>query len=245
MINLRNLINLGFIHINLYGIVFLFAFIAVFWIIRKYLKSDGKNPELAYTAVIYLIIGTLTGARIFYEAFYNFYNFLGNPVEIFYLWQGGLSFHGGVLGVAISSYFFCRKYKIDYLKIADTISIPVIFFLALGKIANFFNSELYGKITNVPWCVNFSEIEGCRHPVQIYESVKNFSIFFFLIYLKRKNVKKGIIFFSLIFLYSFLRFFIDFYRVYDTNFFGLGIGQYLNIITFLISGYFLIKSTRK
>jgi phosphatidylglycerol---prolipoprotein diacylglyceryl transferase len=228
--------------ISFYGVIFALAFLAVFIMARVYLKNNKKDPELAYTCLIYLILGTISGARLVYVVYYSFPYFSNNLIEIFYVWNGGLSFHGGLLGAMLSGMLFCRRHKIDFLEIGDLLVIPASLFLSLGKIANFLNSELYGKITSLPWCIRFKGINGCRHPVQIYESIKNFFIFLLLLYLKStKKLKKGVILLSFIFLYTFLRFFIDFFRYYETTYFGLGSGQFLNLLTFIISGYYLVK----
>jgi phosphatidylglycerol---prolipoprotein diacylglyceryl transferase len=231
--------------INFYGITFALAFLVLFIILRKFFEYKNINKDLAYIAIIYSIIGTLIGARLMIIIYYTPKYFIQNPINIFYIWQGGLSFHGGLIGASIALFIFCKKYKLNLLEVTDTLIIPVILFLGIGKIANFMNTELYGTITNLPWCVNFKDINGCRHPVQIYEAIKNFALFIFLIYLKTKKPKRGIITLSAIFLYTLLRFFIDFFREYNTNYLGLGIGQYLNIITFLISGYYLFKLYKK
>ena len=231
--------------INLYGIIFALGFVIVFIVARLYFKSKNKAPDLAYTGLIYIILGTLIGARLFHVFYYSPSYFLAHPVEILYIWQGGLSFHGGLIGVLIAGFIFCRKHKVDFLEIADLMVIPVSLFLGLGKIANFFNSELYGKLTDLPWCVNFQGVEGCRHPVQFYEAAKNLALFFFLFYLHSKKTKKGTLFLAFIFLYTLLRFFIDFFREYDAVYLGLGSGQFLNLAAFIVSGYFLVKLVRK
>ncbi len=228
--------------INIYGITFALAFLIGLIIIRKYFESKNIDKDLSFTLLIYLILGTLIGARLFTVIFYAPKYFLSNSfLEIFYIWQGGLSFHGGLIGVLIAGFIFCKKYKVDFLELADIIIIPMILFLAIGKIINFINEELYGKITNLPWCINFKDVRGCRHPVQIYESLKNFAIFGFLAHLRAKKPKKGVLLLTAIFLYTLLRFFIDFFREYKTIYLGIAIGQYLNVLTFLISGYLLYR----
>lgn len=227
---------------HFYGAIYVLTFLTLFFVLRSYFKKIKKSPDLAYSATIYLILGTLIGARLFYAFYYFPEHFIQHPLEILYLWQGGMSFHGGLLGTVLAGFIFCRKHKVDFLEPADLLVIPIVFFLAIGKLANFLSLELYGKITSVPWCVKFRQLEGCRHPVQIYESLKNFFIFFLLFYLKlTKKLKKGVILLSFIFLYTFLRFFIDFFRVYEKVYLGLGSGQWLNLITFLISGFFLYR----
>ena len=131
----------------------------------------------------------------------------------------------------------------DFYKIADITVIPVALALALGRIANFINSELYGRITSVPWAVKFQNAEGFRHPSQIYESMKNFFIFFILWFIKDKKLPNGFMFWSFIFLYSTLRFSIEFFREPTRHglIYGLTFGQLLNIPLIIIGLYFLIK----
>jgi phosphatidylglycerol---prolipoprotein diacylglyceryl transferase len=232
--------------ITFYGLVFALAFITIFILLKFYFKNNKKDPNLAYSAVVYLILCTLIGARLVYVLYYEPLYFLNSPLKSLYIWEGGLSFHGGLIGAILFGILFCKKHKLNFLEIADLIVIPASLFLSLGKIANFFNSELYGKITNVPWCVKFKEAQGCRHPVQLYESAKNFLLFIFLFYFNQaKKPKKGFLLFSFIFFYTFCRFFIDFFREYDVVYLGLGSGQFLNILTFIISGIFLLVIKKK
>jgi phosphatidylglycerol---prolipoprotein diacylglyceryl transferase len=227
------------IKIGFYGFVYFAATIFAFFLIKDYLKKERKNPEEAFRFTLLLVLGTIIEARVFYILFYNFSYFFYNPLEMFNIFKGGLSFHGGLLGGLVTCFFYCKYKKIDFLNLTDKLTFIFAFFLILGKVANFINEESYGIITNFPLCVNFNSAEGCRHPVQLYETVKNLFLFFFVIYLKSKKPRKGMITFSFIFLYSFLRFFIDFLREYEALYFGVGMGQYLNIITFVVSGLFL------
>ena len=241
MLNFRTLIDFSFISINFYGILFAASGLAMFFFLKNFMLKHKREPELAISATIYLLLGAFIGARIFYVLFYNLDYFINAPLEIFYFWQGGMSFHGGLFGIFLVGYLFCKKNNLSALEIADTLTIPAVMVLFLGKLANFFNNELYGTITSLPWCINFEGVRGCRHPVQLYEAMKNLVLFLFLIILKKRNPKKGVIFFSFIFFYTLGRFLIDFFREYSILYFGLGIGQYLNLAFFLIAGYFIWK----
>jgi len=229
--------------VNLYGIIYALGFLTIFLIFKFYFKN--KHKDLEYLATIYLILGIVIGARLLYVIYYYPLFYFSNPLEILYVWKGGLSFHGGLIGGVIGMAIFCRKNNLNLLEIGDLVSIPAVIFLALGRLANFYNSELYGKITHVPWCVNFKNVDGCRHPVQIYGAIKNFVVFFILIYLKDKKLKRGMLFFSFLLLYSTSRFFLDFYRDYQQTILGLGSGQILNIITILVSSYFILRISIK
>ena len=227
--------------INFYGLVYAIGSLLLIVIIHYFLRQQKQNTNLKYKLAIYLLLGTIIGTRLFYIIFYNPMYFINNPLRIFNIWQGGLSFHGGLLGVLLSSYLFSKKYNVNFLKLADILTLPFTFLLIFGKIANFINIESYGKITELPFCVTFKGIQGCRHPVQLYEAVKNIILLSVLTSLKKRNLRDGLITMLFIFLYSITRFLIDIFREYHHTLFGIGIGQYLNFITIIISGFYLIK----
>ncbi len=226
---------------NFYGFVYFLAAIVVFLVIKIFLKGENKGKE--YIISTYILLGAIIGARIFYILFYNLNYFINNPLKIFYLWEGGLSSHGGIFGIILAGYFASKKYNLSFLKLADEITIPFAFFLGIGKIANLVNLESYGKITESSFCIRIDNY--CRYPVQIYEAIKNGILFLVAIYLKKKEIKDGLVTVSFLFLYSSLRLLIDIFREYETNILGIGMGQYLNTITMIISGYFLVKLIRK
>jgi len=230
--------------ITFYGLVYAIGFITSYLTIKYYFKKI-KKQELTYRATTYLILGTLIGARLLYVLYYD-PSMLLNPLRILLIQKGGLSFHGGLLGAFIASHLFCKSNNINLKEFGDVLAKPLIFFLALGKIANYINQESYGKITEIDWCVQLSTINGCRHPVQLYESIAYFSLFIILIfYSKKGELKPGQEFLTMISAYSIIRFFIDFFREYQWSFLDLGAGQYLNLITFTISTVFLYKYSKK
>ncbi|HLD02619.1 MAG TPA: prolipoprotein diacylglyceryl transferase [Candidatus Nanoarchaeia archaeon] len=236
------LFSLGPLQIRWYGLFYALAFIAGYF----YIRHQAKKQNLAFDTenfLVYLIIGDLIGARVFEILFYNPSYYFSNPLEMLAIWHGGLSFHGGLLGGLIAAWLFSRKYKIPLLKLADLCSIPLAFGLFIGRIANFINAELVGKITSVPWCVKFPDYEGCRHPTQIYEALKNLFILLILYPLSNKEHKDGYLFSVFLIMYSILRFFIEFLKVPETMFFFLTTGQALNILM-LIFGIYLWKRTR-
>lgn len=240
------LLKLGPFEIRYYGVIFVLGFILTYFIILYLIKKRDLNltREDVVDLIFYLMIGIIIGSRLFYVLFYNLSYYLKNPFHIFAIWHGGLSFHGGLLGAIIVSYFFCKKKKINFLELADIVVIPLALALFLGRIGNFLNGELVGRVTNVPWAVKFPGYEGFRHPSQLYESFKNLFIFVILWFMKDKKLKKGTLFFTFIISYSSLRFFIGFFRAPDPQIgylFGLTMGQILNICMFLIGLIFIIK----
>tara|TARA_Y100000310_G_scaffold334155_1_gene413232 strand:- start:90 stop:869 length:780 start_codon:yes stop_codon:yes gene_type:complete len=240
------LLSLGPLQIRYYGIIYVLGFVIAYFLINYIIKKKGLDitKDDVTDLLFYLLIGVILGARLFYVIVYNPKYFLVNPLDIFAIWHGGLSFHGGFIGVVIAVLIFCKKKKISFLRLADIIVIPLSIALALGRIGNFLNGELYGRITNVPWAVKFKGAEGFRHPSQIYESLKNLFIFSVLWTLNKKNLPKGYLFSTFILMYSSLRFFVEFVRMPDSQLgfiiFGLSMGQVLSVIMF-IGGLVLLK----
>ena len=241
------LFSIGPFEIRYYGIIFLVGFVIAYFLI-SYLAKERKlklEKDDVADLLFYLLIGTIAGARLFYVLIYDLKVYLANPLEIFALWHGGLSFHGGLIGAVISGFIFCKKKKIGFYELADIVVIPLALGLALGRIGNFLNGELVGRITDAPWAVKFRDYDGFRHPSQIYESLKNFFIFFVLWFIRNKKFKKGFLFWLFVIMYSALRFFIEFFRAPDAQLgfivFGLTMGQLLNIAMFFIGIYFITK----
>lgn len=244
------LLRLGPFEIRYYGIIYVLGFVIAYFLI--YYLAKEKKLELSKDDVadliFYLIIGVILGARLFEVLVYNLKYYLANPFEIIAIWHGGLSFHGGLIGAIIAAFIYCRKKKVGFYDIADICVIPLAFGLFLGRIANFINGELVGRVTDVTWCVKFRNYSGCRHPSQLYESFKNLVIFFVLWFIKDKKLKKGLMFWSFVLMYSVFRFFVEFFRMPDAQLgfiLGLTMGQWLNVIMFAVGVYFIIRINRQ
>ena len=202
--------------------------------------------------ITYLIIGIIVGGRLGYIFFYNFSYYLENPLEIFMIWEGGMSFHGGLIGVILLTIIFSKKHKVNSFIFLDLISLVAPIGIFLGRISNFINSELYGKETDLLWSVKFLAIDNLpRHPSQIYEAIfEGLIIFYLLNFLKDKeNFKNpGIISSLFLIFYSLFRFFIEFLREPDLHIgyllFQLTLGQLISII-FFFSGIILYLYKRK
>jgi phosphatidylglycerol:prolipoprotein diacylglycerol transferase len=123
-----------------------------------------------------MFIGVIVGGRLGYVLFYGFSYFLSHPLAIFAVWQGGMSSHGGFIGVTLAILFFCKRNRIHPLALADVLMVPVAIGLALGRIGNLINGELYGTLSTVPWAMHFPGIDGLRHPTQIYAFLKDLCI---------------------------------------------------------------------
>ncbi len=202
--------------------------------------------------IIYLIIGIVLGGRFGYVLFYNIEYFSNNIFDIFKIWQGGMSFHGGLLGVIISVIFFSKKTKIDFFKFSDIICCVAPIGIFLGRIANFINGELYGKISNLPWAVIFPNGGYIpRHPSQIYEAILEgivlFAIVNYFALKKELLLKTGYISGLFLILYSLFRILAEIFREPDAHlgylFSYLSMGTILSIITFFV-GCFIIFFTK-
>tara|TARA_A100000164_G_C21824489_1_gene732135 strand:- start:397 stop:1173 length:777 start_codon:yes stop_codon:yes gene_type:complete len=229
-----------------YSLAYIFGIIIGWILAKKFFIKNDKIIEKFDDYITFLIIGIIVGGRLGYVIFYNLDYYINNILEIFIIWQGGMSFHGGLLGVILTSIWFAKKNNQDpyvYLDIVSTVAPIGIFF---GRVANFINSELYGTETSLPWGVKFIQIDNLyRHPSQLYEAFfEGILLFFILLYLRKKFWKKNPGFISGMFLliYSAFRFFIEFLRVPDEHLgyilLGLSMGQIISLI-FLIIGIYL------
>ena len=194
--------------------------IMIGWTLCKkiFIKNSDINEKFD-DYITYLIIGIILGGRIGYVIFYNFSYYLDNVLDIFKIWQGGMSFHGGLLGVIVSSYIFAKKYNQNPFSYLDQVSLVAPIGIFFGRLANFVNSELYGKASDVPWSVIFIKVDNLsRHPSQLYEAIlEGMILFLILIYFKSRNYlkKPGLISGLFLIFYSLFRFFVEFLRIPD------------------------------
>ena len=233
------------LEVRWYSLAYIFG-ILLGWILAKKLfiqHIEVKNKFDDY--LTYLIIGIILGGRLGYIFIYNLSFYLNNPLDIFKIWQGGMSFHGGLIGIIFASFIFARKNSQNSFLYMDIVALVAPIGIFFGRIANFVNSELYGKITNVPWAVTFIQIDNVpRHPSQLYEALlEGIFLFLILIYFKNKFLNKpGVISGLFLIFYSIFRFFVEFYRVPDEQlnyiFLNLSMGQIISLI-FLLSGVLL------
>ena len=204
----------------------------------KLAKKRNIPKDVVYDFAVWLIPSAVIGARLGH-ILGNLGYYTKHPSEIIAIWHGGVALYGGILGAIIAAIIFCKKKNIRFYNLADIFVIPLAFGTIFGRIGNFINQELYGKITNLPWGVQFDNVVGKRHPTQIYEAFGNFIIFFVLIWLWKKNVKLGIVFWSYLTIYSFIRFFAEFLRDGNPFWIGLTMMQLIIIPVFFISIFYI------
>jgi phosphatidylglycerol:prolipoprotein diacylglycerol transferase len=229
------------------------AGILIGWVYcKKKLIKDQKILDLFDDFITYAILGIIVGGRIGYVLFYNFEYFFNNPIEILFVWNGGMSFHGGLIGVIIASNLFSKLNKVNTFIFLDLVSLSAPIGIFFGRIANFINSELYGTPTEVPWSVKFIAVDDInRHPSQLYEAfLEGIILFFMLQFILKKNFAKktGQISCLFLVLYSFFRIITEFFRTPDLHigylFFNLTLGQLISAV-FLSIGlalYFYLKN---
>ena len=202
--------------IRWYSLSYIFGIILAWYYIKKLLIKNSEYSKLIDDLISYLIIGIIIGGRLGYVIFYNLDYFIKYPLEVLMIWNGGMSFHGGALGIIISTYIFSKKFKINTFYFLDLIALSAPIGIFLGRIANFINSELYGRETNFFLSVIFEKIDNIpRHPSQIYEAFFEGIILFLLLnffYKKYINIRPGIISALFLIFYSLFRFMIEFTR---------------------------------
>ena len=227
-----------------YGIVYFIGFLFAYFMILNIIKYEKLNSENIENIFIIMMISSLILARLFHIIFYNPIFYLNNLTQIFAVWNGGMSIHGGGVGFLLSLYWSSKQYKIPFFKLTDIFLLPVAFTLALGRIANFINQELIGRITTSKIGIIFQNYDSeTRHPYQIYASIKNIIVFEILLYLYYfKKLKPGILTAMFLILYNLGRFFLDFFRepTIEIGFISMGqiwciIGTILGIILLYIA----------
>jgi phosphatidylglycerol---prolipoprotein diacylglyceryl transferase len=216
------LIEYGPLRVSWYGLMYVFGFLISYFLvlcqIRK--KESGLTRTEIESLFFYLIVGLALGARFGYALFYSPGMYLRDPLEIFAVWRGGMSFHGGLIGVVAAGILFSRKNRKSFWKIADLLTVTAPVGLALGRIGNFINGELYGRVTEVPWGMVFPGGGPLpRHPSQLYQSaLEGFLLFAILWRIKdNKKIPEGGLLPLFLILYGIFRFFVEFFREPDAH----------------------------
>ena len=236
------------VEIRWYSLAYVIGILFGWFLSKRIFIKDPLLKEKFDDYITYLIIGIIIGGRLGYVLLYNPNFYLNNLIDVFKIWQGGMSFHGGLVGVIAMSVLFAKKNGQDSYIYLDVVSIVAPIGIFFGRIANFINSELYGIETNLPWSVQFIQIDNLyRHPSQLYEAIfEGLILFIILIYFRKKGFMKipGLISGLFLIFYSFFRFIIEFVRVPDEQlgyiFFNLTMGQIVSFIFFLIGSYLVI-----
>ena len=228
--------------IRWYSLAYIAGIIIGWLLCKKVLIRKSDINEKFDDYITYLVIGMIIGGRLGYIIFYNFNYYINNFFDIFKVWEGGMSFHGGLIGIIVASILFSKKNNQDSFLYMDLVSLVAPIGIFFGRLANFINSELYGTPTDIPWAVTFIQVDNLsRHPSQLYEAIlEGVILFIILMYFKNKDYlkKPGLISGLFLIFYSLFRFFIEFVRVPDEQLgyliFELSMGQIISLIFFVI-----------
>jgi phosphatidylglycerol:prolipoprotein diacylglycerol transferase len=242
------LFSLGSFQLRYYSLMYIVAFVIVYFLVMHRIKNEKYKytSENIQDFLVWAMVGVLLGARLGDVLFYNFDYYLYHPLEIFlpftfsdgirFTGISGMSYHGGVIGVIIMSVLFCRKHKFDFWKFADLISPAIPLGYTFGRIGNFINGELFGRVTSMPWGMYFplDPTQSLRHPSQLYEAFFE-GIFLFAVLwgLRKKKLFDGALLGLYIFGYGFVRFMIEFFREPDYMVGPISIGQFLCVLMML------------
>ena len=237
------------LEIRWYSLAYIIGILLGWLLSKRIFIKDPLFKEKFDDYITYIILGIIIGGRLGYVILYNPNYYLNNLIDILKIWQGGMSFHGGLIGIIIVSIWFAKKNYQNPFIYLDVVSMVAPIGIFFGRIANFINSELYGMETNLPWAVKFIQIDNLyRHPTQLYEAIfEGLILFLILMYFRKKEFlkKPGLISGIFLIFYSIFRFLIEFVRVPDEQlgyiFLNLTMGQVVSFIFLLIGSYLIIK----
>jgi phosphatidylglycerol:prolipoprotein diacylglycerol transferase len=247
-------ISIGSFGIRWYGLMYLIGFVTALLLGRMRARRDpwrGWKPRDVDDVLFYCVLGVILGGRLGYVLFYKPDYYLSHPLEILFVWQGGMSFHGGFLGVLVAMILFARKKQMRWLGVMDFIAPLVPPGIGAGRLGNFINAELWGRPTDVPWAMIFPNVDGMpRHPSQLYEfALEGVALFIVLWWFSSRPRPVGAV--SAVFLigYGVARFIAEFTREPDTFLgllaFGWSMGQWLSVPMILAGVALLLWSNRQ
>jgi phosphatidylglycerol:prolipoprotein diacylglycerol transferase len=248
------LFRIGDFGLSWYAFIYLLGFVIVyFWLRWRYRRGfvQLQRPDDVGLLISYGFYGIVLGARVFYILFYNLSYYMEHPLEIPAIWHGGLSFHGGLLGGMVALWIFCRRHHGKMLQLMDNIGMAVPLTLGLGRLANFINGELYGRISEVPWAMVFpGGGPEPRHPSQLYEAILEGPVLFLLMWwVSTKRPRDGTVAALGIMGYGTARFFVEFFREPDPQLgevLGvLSMGQLMSLGMVLVGGIFWVWIFRR
>jgi phosphatidylglycerol---prolipoprotein diacylglyceryl transferase len=245
--------HIGDWSVRWYGLLFALGFVAGIYIVTKMFKREGVNKDLVDSLFLFVVIGTVIGARLGHVFFYDWGYYSKHPAEIIKIWHGGLASHGAAIGIIIMLYFWSKRYsKKSLLWAMDKVVVPTALAGVFIRTGNLINSEIYGNATSVPWAFTFIREDNIpRHPTQIYEALAYLLIFGFLMYMFWKTdirFKEGKLFGWFMVLVFGFRFFVEFLKADQSAFEAgmiLNMGQWLSIPLVLTGLFFVLRKPKK
>ncbi len=232
------MIHIGPLQVRWYGMMYVLGFFAAWFLVRRQIRERHLGWLAGHFENLngVLLLCLIAGGRLGYVLFYNPGWYLGHPLEIFATWKGGMSFHGALIGIIVGGLLYCRRHRLDFLATADVYVVPVPIGLGLGRLGNFINGELYGRITDVPWAMVFpGGGPWPRHPSQLYESFGEGVLLFGLLWMCRNRIRgRGGMLALFLAGYGVVRFTVEFFREPDPQlgylFSFITMGQLLSLL---------------
>lgn len=249
-------LDLGFFHLRWYSLAYIAGILVGWWYLLKLIDRPGAPMERRHVddLIFYATLGVLLGGRLGYVLFYRPEFYWENPGDIIRLWDGGMSFHGGVIGVSLGIIYMAWKNRLNWLRIHDYVACAVPFGLFFGRIANFVNGELWGRPTDVPWAIVFPMGgEVSRHPSQLYEAglegLLLFAVLWYLFWRTNARLKPGMLVGTFLLGYGLSRFLVEMVRQPDRGLehlsWGLSMGQTLTVPMILGGAYLVVTASRR
>ncbi len=201
--------------------------------------------QQVYALTIYMSAGVLIGGRLVEVFFYEWAYYSSHPWHIPAVWLGGMSTHGILLGAVLGIALFCRVHRKSVLAVADELAIAGAYIMGVGRVGNFIDGQIAGAVTDVWWAVQFPDLEGFRHPVVLYDGLKNLLLIPLLLLIRHRHPPRGVLLGHFILWYGFLRIFVDFFREYRTDFLGLPPGQGFNLTMTVLGIVILMWAYRR
>lgn len=236
------LASIGGVHLWWYGLSYAIGFLFLYRHLQHARHRLGLTGAEACTLTLFIAVGVLAGGRAVEVSFDEWPFYREHPQLIPALWLGGMATHGLLIGAASGLLLFAWMYRRPILELADDLVIPGAFIMGMGRIGNFMDGQIVGAVTDVWWGVQFPDAAGVRHPVVLYDGVKNLLLIPYLLWVRRTNGTPGAAAARFVFWYPFLRIFIDLFRDYPTHRLALGTGQTLNIVMMLLGAVLLVRS---
>jgi phosphatidylglycerol:prolipoprotein diacylglycerol transferase len=225
-----------------YGLSYVLGFLGIWRWSTRHHRRMGLSLREACSLAIVFCLGVLAGGRAVEVAFDEWPFYREHLWLVPAVWLGGMATHGLLVGAAVSAWLFARLWRKGFLELADELVIPGAFLMGMGRIGNFIDGQIVGSVTAVWWAVQFPDAEGFRHPVVLYDGLKNLMLIPYLLWVRKTNLTPGATAARFVFWYPFLRFFLDLFRDYPTHRLALGTGQTLNIVMALLGVVLLVRS---
>jgi len=237
--------TIGGVYLWWYGLTYTLGFLGSLIWLRANRTSLAIDMNGVYTLSIYLAVGVLVGGRLVEVMFYEWAYYGSHLWHIPAVWLGGMSTHGILFGAIVGTLLYCRLQRRSFFEIADVMVVAGAFIMGVGRIGNFIDGQIVGATTDLWWGVKFPDLEGFRHPVVLYDGLKNLLLVPLLILIRNMKPPRGVVTAHFILWYGFLRIFVDFFREYRTSLQGFPPGQEFNILMTLVGAGLLFWFYRK